>query len=88
VWGRILTASRAIRPGARRPDPGAVAILQVVDSDNPPLRLLLGTDAYALAIEDSEAQLAEALEWKSVSLSTDFPEQATLFEQPTAIQEK
>jgi NAD(P)-dependent dehydrogenase (short-subunit alcohol dehydrogenase family) len=70
------------------PTRAAVAILRIVDSDNPPLRLLLGTDAYALAIEDGEARIAEALEWRSVSLSTDFREQGTVFEQPTDIQEK
>ncbi len=62
--------------GSEPGDPAraAAAILRLVDTNNPPLRLLLGSDAYSLAIENSERQLAEAREWRSVTLSTDFPE--------------
>ena len=54
------------------PARAAHAILQLVDTDNPPLRLLLGSDAYQLAAEDSDARTAEAEQWKELTLSTDF----------------
>ena len=46
------------------PARAAHAILQLVDTDNPPLRLLLGSDAYQLAAEDSDARTAEAEQWE------------------------
>jgi hypothetical protein len=39
---------------------------------NPPLRLLLGSDAYAAAEKNDLARLEEARIWKKLSLSTDF----------------
>jgi hypothetical protein len=37
-------------------------------------------------MEDSEARLAEARQWKLVSLSTDFPEQGAAVGQPTKVE--
>lgn len=50
------------------------AIIQVADSKNPPLRLLLGKDAYEWAQEKINSVLKEIEEWKDVTLSTDFEE--------------
>jgi NAD(P)-dependent dehydrogenase (short-subunit alcohol dehydrogenase family) len=55
------------------PARAAQAILQIVDTDKPPLRLLLGSDAYQLVAEDSAARTAEAERWNELTLSTDFP---------------
>jgi NAD(P)-dependent dehydrogenase (short-subunit alcohol dehydrogenase family) len=56
------------------PRKAALAILKVVDSDNPPIRLALGADT----VETVEAALqfvkAELDTWKEVSISTDFDE--------------
>jgi hypothetical protein len=38
----------------------------------PPLRLLLGSDAYNGAEKNDLARLEEARRWKELSLSTDF----------------
>jgi len=38
----------------------------------PPLRLLLGSDAYNGAKKNDLARLEEARKWKELSLSTDF----------------
>lgn len=51
---------------------GAV-ITQLVDAENPPRRLLLGSDALRLAEEASDRRSAEAAAWAEVSRSTDFP---------------
>jgi len=54
------------------PAKAAQAILQVVALDNPPLRLLLGTDALTLADSSSRSRADEAATWAHLSTSTDF----------------
>lgn len=63
--------------GAERGDPakGAQAILHVVNDGNPPLRLLLGTDALFFARFIHDRQRAEDEKWSAVARSTDFPNQ-------------
>ena len=66
---------RRIEMDGRQPgDPAkaAQAILQVVALDNPPLRLLLGTDALTLADSSSRSRADEAATWAHLSTSTDF----------------
>jgi NAD(P)-dependent dehydrogenase (short-subunit alcohol dehydrogenase family) len=51
----------------------AEAMIALVKADKPPLRLPLGSDTVA-AIEDKNASVAaELAQWRSLSLSTDFP---------------
>lgn len=52
----------------------AQAILQVVASDNPPLRLLLGSDALRRAEGELVGQRADIDAWVDVTRSTDFPD--------------
>lgn len=52
------------------PVKGVAAIMKALDSDNPPLRLLLGNDAVDGLREHHAAQLAEATEWEELSRST------------------
>jgi NAD(P)-dependent dehydrogenase (short-subunit alcohol dehydrogenase family) len=54
------------------PAKAALAILEIVNLDNPPLRLLLGTDALKLAENSSTARATEAAEWAHLTTSTDF----------------
>ncbi|MEV4619974.1 oxidoreductase [Asanoa sp. NPDC049573] len=56
------------------PVKGAAAILAAIDSDRPPLRLLLGSDAVDGLREHHAALLAEVSEWESVSRSTAMTE--------------
>ncbi|MEZ2442295.1 oxidoreductase [Chitinophaga sp. RCC_12] len=49
------------------PEATADAILKLVDSPNPPLRLLLGKIAYPLVKQNYEKRLASFEEWKEVS---------------------
>ena len=61
---------RGNQPGD--PVKAVAAVIDMVASENPPLHLLLGTDAYAMT-EQKIAALQQDMEaWKSVSLSTDF----------------
>jgi NAD(P)-dependent dehydrogenase (short-subunit alcohol dehydrogenase family) len=55
------------------PDRAAQAIIAVAAADNPPLRLVLGRDAFARALRTDEARLDELHAWRATSASTDFP---------------
>lgn len=54
-------------------DPARVAdaVLRIAAMDDPPLRLLLGSDAYAYATAAGRAQLASDERWRELSASTD-----------------
>jgi NAD(P)-dependent dehydrogenase (short-subunit alcohol dehydrogenase family) len=54
-------------------DPAKVAqvVLQVAEMDDPPLRLILGSEAYAYAIAAARAQAASDVRWQELSASTD-----------------
>jgi NAD(P)-dependent dehydrogenase (short-subunit alcohol dehydrogenase family) len=57
-----------------RGDPAKIAqaILRISDEKNPPLHLLLGSDAFFLANLVGERRRADDARWKSLSVSTDF----------------
>jgi NAD(P)-dependent dehydrogenase (short-subunit alcohol dehydrogenase family) len=64
-WNR---ASDGQQPGS--PMKAAIAMIEVVESDNPPLRLALGEDSVNLITQKIDSMKAELEAWKSVSLST------------------
>ena len=59
---------------AARGDPAkaAQAVLRIASEKEPPLRLLLGTDAVFLAGVVASTRMAEDAKWKALSVSTDF----------------
>lgn len=71
----------AVREAARRihrNQPGdpvrlAQAILQLVDSPAPPLRLPLGTDTLQTIADKHAFVQAETEQWRALAASTDFP---------------
>jgi len=73
--GQLLTMMSTGREGSPYgSDPAKVAqvILNMVDEPNPPLRLLIGSDAFQIALATDEAKLAETRKWQAVSVSTDY----------------
>jgi NAD(P)-dependent dehydrogenase (short-subunit alcohol dehydrogenase family) len=60
--------------GAQPGDPAkaAAAILRVASADDPPLRLLLGSDAVRAAQEAAKARSETDNKWRQLSESTDF----------------
>jgi NAD(P)-dependent dehydrogenase (short-subunit alcohol dehydrogenase family) len=54
------------------PAKAAAALLRVVSLPEPPLRLLLGRDCYALAEKSALEKLESDRMWKDLSTSTDF----------------
>ncbi|EIP96617.1 short-chain alcohol dehydrogenase [Opitutaceae bacterium TAV1] len=62
--------------GVQKGDPvrAVEAIVRVVTSEHPPLRLLLGASAWERAHRKVDTMLREFAEWRDVSLGADFPE--------------
>ncbi len=54
------------------PKKAAAAMIQVVNSPNPPLRLVLGADALDAIHAKVEAVVADLTNWKNVSINTAF----------------
>src|SRR6202171_69140 len=54
------------------PIKAAVALLHIASLSEPPLRLLLGSDAYNAAENHALQILASDKEWKDLSISTDY----------------
>lgn len=67
---RYRRAADGQQPG----DPARAAriITEIARLDQPPLRLLIGSDALRIAGESARARAAEAAEWAAVSRSADF----------------
>ena len=53
------------------PDKLAAAVLLLINSDNPPPQLLLGSDALKFVSERAERMQQEIEAWRSVTVSTD-----------------
>ncbi|MCI2420012.1 SDR family NAD(P)-dependent oxidoreductase [Saccharopolyspora sp. K220] len=72
AWVERFAAYSGNEPG----DPArmAKAIIDVVDAQEPPQRLLLGSDALKIALSAEEAGIAEVHKWAEVSRSTDAPD--------------
>lgn len=73
ISGKMIDSMRASN-GKQPGDPAkaAIAMIQVVESDNPPLRLALGEDSANGIAQKLDAMKAELETWKIVSLSTAF----------------
>jgi len=68
---------RQFAEGANHAQPGdplkfAEAMLALVNAPNPPQRLAMGSDTVAIVGEKNRLVEAELLEWKELSISSDF----------------
>lgn len=54
----------------------AQALLEIVDAPEPPLHLLLGSDALRRGREKLQATIEEIDRWEELTCSTDFPDAA------------
>ncbi len=54
------------------PVKAAAAVIQIAALADPPLRLFLGSDAYAAAEKHTHQILASDRQWKDLSVSTDY----------------
>lgn len=73
AYGAMRDSRRARSVGMKRGDPAAssAAILQVVDAEDPPLRLLLGAFATQIVPQLYEQRLKTWAEWRDVSRAAD-----------------
>jgi NAD(P)-dependent dehydrogenase (short-subunit alcohol dehydrogenase family) len=69
-----------------RGDPAKVAkaIIQIASEKEPPVRILIGSDAVFLAATVAAARAKEDERWKALSLSTDFDGMGDFSETPIA----
>lgn len=69
-----LRAARQAKSGSQPGDPGkaAAALLELVESANPPARLFLGDDALALVEKKLADMTSEIAAWETLSRSTNF----------------
>jgi NAD(P)-dependent dehydrogenase (short-subunit alcohol dehydrogenase family) len=54
------------------PAKAALAVLRLASDENPPLRIVLGSDAYNAAEKNDLARIEMSKEWKDLSISTDY----------------
>ncbi len=71
-----IRVARAARSGNQPGDPAKAgrAIVELIQSPNPPAHLLLGPDAFEYVGKDIEALKAEFAQWESITRSTNFDE--------------
>jgi NAD(P)-dependent dehydrogenase (short-subunit alcohol dehydrogenase family) len=83
--GAFAAAMRG-NPNAAQGDPAKVAraVLAIADEPNPPLRLLLGSDAVFMAELLAKARAQEDAAWRELSLSTDADGAPPFAETPVA----
>ena len=62
--------NKANQPGD--PDKAGDVLIDVLESENPPLRLLLGSDAIKAVRSTLEARIKELDAWEAYSVRTDF----------------
>jgi NAD(P)-dependent dehydrogenase (short-subunit alcohol dehydrogenase family) len=74
--GRRIEAVAQGMPMAGDPEKGAQAILRITEVDKPPLRLVLGSDAYRLVRAADAAKTAADEEWRELTFSTDADDAA------------
>jgi NAD(P)-dependent dehydrogenase (short-subunit alcohol dehydrogenase family) len=69
-----LRAARQAKSGNQQGDPAkaARALLALIESENPPVRLFLGTDALGLVERKLEGMKVELAAWDALSRSTSF----------------
>ncbi|WP_029356471.1 oxidoreductase [Bosea sp. 117] len=69
-----IRAARRAKSGNQPGDPAKAgqALMKLIASDSPPVRLYLGSDALKLVADKIAAMEAEIAAWKHVSVSTDF----------------
>ena len=64
------------RSGKQQGDPvrGCEAIIRIVESDNPPLRLILGKPGYELVMKKVDSMRQEFEAYRELTFSADYPE--------------
>ncbi|WP_414543642.1 oxidoreductase [Nostoc sp. CCY0012] len=67
---KYLYGNNGKQPGD--PKKAALAMIQAIESQNPPLRLMLGADAYGLWEQKRTAERQEFEQWKEIGIDTAY----------------
>ena len=69
-----IRKAREEKSGHQAGDPikAAEVLLKLLATENPPVHLLLGSDALKLVRDKIASQFAEITAWEEVTVSTDF----------------
>jgi NAD(P)-dependent dehydrogenase (short-subunit alcohol dehydrogenase family) len=67
---RFQRTFNGVQPGD--PEKAAAVVLQLASMSEPPLRLLLGSDAFKAAQQNELARIEADKKWRELALSTDF----------------
>lgn len=67
---KYLYGNHGKQPGD--PKKAALAMIQAIESQNPPLRLMLGADAYGLWEQKRTAERQEFEQWKEIGIDTAY----------------
>jgi NAD(P)-dependent dehydrogenase (short-subunit alcohol dehydrogenase family) len=69
-----IREARVAKSGKQAGDPrkAGLAIVQLLNAENPPAHLLVGPDALEYVRKEQTAWTAETSEWESVTKSTNF----------------
>jgi hypothetical protein len=75
-WYEPVRQARLRNSGRQPGDPerAAAAVLQVINDENPPRHLLLGSAALDALAASRAAFDADVTRWEDITLSTDFPD--------------
>ena len=73
-----IRAARQARNGKQPGDPAKAgeAIVKLLNAPEPPLHLLLGSDAFDYVQKDLDALRSEFASWESLTRSTNFEQTA------------
>ncbi len=72
AWKRSVENNVNLKQQPGNPDKAGFALIEAIESDETPLRLLLGTDALAAVRGALKARLDEMDKWEQVSVKTDY----------------
>ena len=72
AWTRSVDNSVNLQNQPGDPDKAGDVIIDVIESENPPLRLLLGSDAVKAVTGTLKQRLEEIAAWEDKSVKTDF----------------
>jgi NAD(P)-dependent dehydrogenase (short-subunit alcohol dehydrogenase family) len=79
AWAKLIGRGRTF---ARDPAKVAEAVLQLTELTNPPVHLLIGTDAVSYTAAAAKARAAADAQWRELSLSGDPDEAHTTHQAP------
>jgi NAD(P)-dependent dehydrogenase (short-subunit alcohol dehydrogenase family) len=74
VGARLASLSALSGKQAGDPVRAGEAMIELTESDNPPLHIVFGAQGFGMVTDNLKQKLAEIEAWREVGLATDFPD--------------